>query len=94
MRPIPNLQYERLNPCLIPHLCGDRKSKEKVFTLKSYGDGSGDLTHYVTDKVVNDLNHNRNILGKMKDVVYKYRYGEITESEMDMEIKRLHEQYV
>ena len=35
MRPIPNLQYERLNPCLIPHLCGDRKSKEKVFTLIS-----------------------------------------------------------
>lgn len=35
MRPIPNLQYERLNPCLIPHLCGDRKSSEKVFNLIS-----------------------------------------------------------
>lgn len=60
----------------------------------SYGDKSGDITHYVTDEVVNDLNHNRNIMGKIKDVIDKCRNGEITENEMDEEISRLREQYV
>lgn len=60
----------------------------------SYGDGSGDITHYVTDEIVADLNHNRNILNKMKNVIDRCRSGEITEVEMDEEISILHEQYV
>ena len=60
----------------------------------SYGDKSGDITHYATDEVVTDLNHNKNIMGKIKDVIDKCRNGEITENEMDEEISRLCEQYV
>lgn len=60
----------------------------------SYGDGSGDITHYVTDDIVADLKHNRNILEKIKDVVDRCQGGEITEAEMDKEISILHEQYV
>lgn len=60
----------------------------------SYGDCSGDITHYLTNDVIENLNHNRDVMQEMKSIIEKYKNDEITESEMDTEIAILHEQYI
>ena len=60
----------------------------------SYGDKSGDLSHYLTDEVVDRLNHNRNVMNKMQKIIEKRKNGEITEEEMDAEISKIHEEYI
>lgn len=60
----------------------------------SYGDKSGDLSHYLTDDITNRLNHNRDVMGKMQKIIDKKRSGEITEKQMDEELRKAHEEYV
>ena len=60
----------------------------------SYGDKSGELSHYLTDEVVDRLNHNRNVMNKMQKIIEKKENGEITEEEMDAEISKAHEEYI
>lgn len=60
----------------------------------SYGDKSGELSHYLTDEVVDRLNHNRNVMNKMQKIIEKRKNGEITEEEMDAEISKIHEEYI
>lgn len=60
----------------------------------SYGDKSGELSHYLTDEVVDRLNHNRNVMNKMQKIIEKKENGEITEEEMDAEISKIHEEYI
>ena len=59
----------------------------------SYGDKSGDLSHYLTDDVIDRLNHNRDVLKKMKFVIDDKRNGEITEEQLDEELERLSQEY-
>ena len=60
----------------------------------SYGDGSGDISHYLTDEVIDKLNHNRNVMLKIREVVYKRQNDEITDAQMDEEGARLRKEYV
>lgn len=60
----------------------------------SYGDGSGDISHYLTDEVIDKLNHNRNVMLRIRDVVYRRQNGEITDVQLDEEVARLREEYV
>ena len=60
----------------------------------AYGDKSGDLSHYLTDEIVDRLNHNRNVMNKMQKIIEKRKNGEITEEEMDAEISKAHEEYI
>lgn len=60
----------------------------------AYGDKSGDLSHYLTDEIVDRLNHNRNVMNKMQKIIEKRENGEITEEEMDAEISKIHEEYI
>ena len=55
---------------------------------------SGELSHYLTDEVVDRLNHNRNVMNKMQKIIEKRKNGEITEEEMDAEISKIHEEYI
>lgn len=60
----------------------------------SYGDGSDDISHYLTDEVIDKLNHNRNVMLRIRDVVYRRQNGEITDVQLDEEVARLREEYV
>lgn len=53
----------------------------------SYGDGSGDISHYLTDEVIDKLNHNRNVMLRIRDVVYRRQNEEITDVQLDEEAK-------
>lgn len=44
--------------------------------------------------MIENLNHNRDVMQEMKSIIEKYKNDEITESEMDTEIAILHEQYI
>lgn len=61
---------------------------------KSYGDGSGDPDHYVTDEVINRMTHNNEIRIKMREAIEKKRKGELSDNEFNMEIDRLHNQFI
>lgn len=59
----------------------------------NYGDKSGDITHYLTDKRLDVIQHNQMIMHKMYDVVRDKINGKITEHEMDKKINELREMY-
>lgn len=59
----------------------------------SYGDKSGNLSHYLTDDIIDRLNHNRDVMGKMQKIIDKKRSGEITEKQMDEKLERLGQEY-
>lgn len=60
----------------------------------SYGDRSGDISHYVTDEVIDKVNHNQNVMSKMHNALCRKINGEITESQMNEEIAKLREEYI
>lgn len=61
---------------------------------ENYGDGSGDITHYLTDERMERIEHNNKIMDKMYEVVEMKISGSITEDEMGVMIHELHEQYI
>jgi len=60
----------------------------------NYGDKSGDISHYLTDEKINELNHNNRIMKEMLEVVKREKSGLITEDERDRLIDEFHGQYM
>lgn len=60
----------------------------------SYGDRSGDISHYVSDEVIDKVKHNQNVMSKMQDVVCRKINGEMIDDQMYAEIEKLREEYV